>query len=282
MSSASRLPVRRTRLSSRVAYASIAGLCLLAGCAGSPASGYAAAPSSGSPPPPGESAGSSDASAAQPVVAAADRSSDDRALDARRRPSQMLQFIGVGPADRVADLGAGAGYTTELLARAVGPSGVVYSQNAPQALNAFVREAWQERLQAPLNSNVVRMEREYEAPFAAAAKDLDCVTLLFSYHDVVAHNGDRAALNRAVYAALKPGGTYVVGDHSGPAGSGVKDGRELHRIDEGMVRREVEAAGFVFVEGADFLRDENDHSTKPSPDLAFETSRFIHKYKKPE
>jgi predicted methyltransferase len=251
--------------------------CLLAGCAGSPASGVAAAPITGAPAPT-----PSAPSAAQTVVAAGDRSSDDRALDTRRRPSQMLEFIGVGPADRVADLGAGAGYTTELLARAVGPSGVVYSQNTPQALNSFVRESWQERLQRPVNKNVVRMDREYEAPFTPEAKDLDCVTLLFSYHDVVAHNGDRAALNRAVYAALKPGGIYVIADHSAPPGAGVEAGRELHRIDEAMVRREVEAAGFVFVEGADFLRNENDDPTKPSPALGFETSRFIHKYKKPE
>jgi predicted methyltransferase len=194
----------------------------------------------------------------------------------------MLEFIGVGPADRVADLGAGAGYTTELLARAVGPSGVVYAQNDPRTLDSFVREAWQERLQRPVNANVVRMDREYEAPFAPEAKDLDCVTLLFSYHDVVAHNGDRAKLNRAVYAALKPGGTYVIADHSAPAGAGVETGRELHRIDEAIVRREVEAAGFVFVEAADFLKDANDDPTKPSPDVGFKTSRFIHRYKKPQ
>jgi len=262
-------------------FASLVALCLLGSCASSPAPRGAAAPTLAAPEPTGN-AGAEPAGAALAVVSASDRSGGDRALDARRQPSQMLMFIGVGPADRVADLGAGAGYTTELLARAVGPSGVVYSQNDTRALDSFVLEAWQERLQQPINKNVVRMARAYDAPFAAEAKDLDCVTLLFSYHEIVAHNGDRAKLNRAVYVALKPGGIYVIADHSAAAAVAIGAGRELHRIDESVVRREVEAAGFVFVEGADFLKDVNDDPTKPSPDVGFQTNRFIHKYRKPE
>src|SRR3954468_16869784 len=65
------------------------------------------------------------------IVASPDRSDADRANDRRRKPELMLAFIGVRPGMVAMDLSSGGGYTTELLARAVGPSGKVYGQSAP-------------------------------------------------------------------------------------------------------------------------------------------------------
>ncbi len=97
-------------------------------------------------------------------IAAADRTEADRALDAGRHPAEVLAFFRVTHGQRVADLFAGGGYTTELLARAVGPSGAVYSQNNAFVLDRFARAPWAERLSRPVNARVVRVERELDSP----------------------------------------------------------------------------------------------------------------------
>jgi predicted methyltransferase len=219
--------------------------------------------------------------AARAIIEAPDRTPEDREADARRQPEQLLQFIGVTPGERVADLGAGSGYTTELLARSVGPAGTVYAQNDKLTVDKFVREAWPARLAREANRNVVRMDREFDAPFSAAARELDLVTLLFAYHDAVAHHVDRGKLNAAVFQALKPGGRYVVADHRAAPGSGLEAASALHRIDEKIVRDEIEAAGFEFVESADFMRDSSDDASEPSFQRGFRTDRFILKFVKP-
>jgi predicted methyltransferase len=251
-----------------------------AGCASS-ASAPPSTPSSGA-----ETSVAAPVHGARPdyevLVAAADRTPEDREADARRRPLQLLEFIGLAQGQRVADLGAGSGYTTELLARAVGPSGVVYAQNNRLALDKYVGSSWPQRLERQSARNVVRMDREFEAPFTAEARDLDVVTLLFSYHDVVAANEDRAKLNAAVFQALKPGGFFVIADHEAPPGTGLSAAARLHRIEQKVVREEVEAAGFTFVEAGEFLRDPSDDGTQASFARGFVTDRFILKFKKPE
>ena len=66
------------------------------------------------------------------IVASPDRSAADRTNDQRRKPEQLLVFIGTRPGMTALDLSAGGGYTTELLARAIGPSGAVYGQSRPR------------------------------------------------------------------------------------------------------------------------------------------------------
>jgi predicted methyltransferase len=218
----------------------------------------------------------------QAIVDAPDRTPEDREADVRRHPLQLLEFIGVSRGQRVADLGAGSGYTTELLARAVGPSGVVYAQNNRTALDKYVSESWPKRLEREATRNVVRMDREFDSPFAPEAQGLQLVTLLFSYHDVIAANEDRTKLNRAVFDALEPGGLFVIADHQAAPGTGVEAASSLHRIDQKIVRTEVEAVGFVFVESGDFLGDPSDDGKEPSFARGFKTDRFVLKFKKPE
>lgn len=184
------------------------------------------------------------AAAAQAIVAAPDRTEADRALDAGRHPAEFLEFVGVRPGMKVAELMAGGGYTTELLARAVGPTGVVYGQNPKFILEKFAEKPWSERLARPVNHNVVRVDREFNDPLPPEATGLDAVVSNAIYHDTVWLGADRAKLNAAVFRALKPGGVYVVIDSSAKAGTGVNDVQTLHRIDEQTVRSEVLAAGF--------------------------------------
>jgi predicted methyltransferase len=220
------------------------------------------------------------------AVSAADRSEADRALDAGRKPDQMLAFFGILPGKRVADLGAGGGYTTELLARAVAPGGKVYGQNSRFILERFAEKPWSERLAKPVMANVVRVNREFDDPLPADAKDLDAVVMVLFYHDAVWLKVDRDKMNRAVFAALKPGGVYGIVDHASNGGSGVAVAETLHRIEEKTLRDEVEKAGFVLDAEASFLRNPADtRDWNASPRTAGErrgtSDRFVLRFKKP-
>lgn len=214
------------------------------------------------------------------VVEAEDRTDKDRDMDGRRHPAELLSFIGVQPGWRVADLGTGAGYTLELLNRAVGPDGQVYGQNNAHVLKNFVSESWPARLARPINANTVRLDREFADVLPDDVKDLDAVTFIFSYHDVVAAGGDRAQLNREIYDALKPGGVYVIADHHAPEGSGLEAASTLHRLERDIVVQEVTDAGFVLVEEGQFLRDPTDDLQAVSYKVGFRTDRYVLKFQK--
>ncbi|MDD9966565.1 MAG: methyltransferase domain-containing protein [Myxococcales bacterium] len=232
------------------------------------------------PAPPAPPSGTGAELAAQ-VVAAPDRSEADRGKDALRHPQELLTFLELAPGMRIADLGAGSGYTTELLARSVGPQGRVYGQNIKYVLEKFVKESWPARLEKPVMANVVRVDSELDKPLPEEAKDLDRVTMIFFYHDAVGQQVDMKAMNAAIYAALKPGGLFVIADHSARAGSGTSDTKELHRIDPEAVKSQLVEAGFEFVESADFLRDSADTLDWKVYERGFKTDRFVLKFRRP-
>ena len=159
---------------------------------------------------------------------------------------------------RVAELGAGGGYTTELLARAVGPTGTVYAQNNRLILDRFAEKPWSARLTRPVMGNVVRVDREFEDPFPPDARNLDAVVIILLYHDLFWMGADRERMNRQVFEHLRPGGLYIIVDHSARPGSGSSEVQTLHRIEERVVRDEVERAGFKLARTADFLRNPAD------------------------
>jgi predicted methyltransferase len=107
------------------------------------------------------------------------------------------------------------------------------------------------------------------------------VTLMFNYHDLGFLQIDRAAMNKAVFKALKPGGTYVIADHSGRPGTGISESGTLHRIEEAFLRKEVEAAGFKLVAEGNFLRNPNDPRDKNTPDPPMPKDEFFLKFVKP-
>lgn len=207
------------------------------------------------------------------IVASPDRSGSDRTNDVRRNPAEMLAFIGVQEGWTVLDVSAAGGYTTELLARAVGPKGRVYGQRPRPDPRLRLEE------RAKTVTNIVPVERPFNdpAPPEAASNALDLVTLMFNYHDFA--NVDRAAMNRAIFNALKPGGIYVIADHSGRPGTGMSEYNTLHRIEESFLRKEVEAAGFQFAGEAPFLRHPNDPRDQENP--PFPKDEFVLKYRKP-
>jgi predicted methyltransferase len=223
------------------------------------------------------------------AVDAEDRTAADRALDAGRKPDLTLAFFGIRPGMKVAEIGAGLGYTSELLARVVGPSGKVYAQNSPMILEKFANGPWSERLATPALTtlgNVVRVDREFDAPFPPEAKYLDAVLDVLFYHDTVWIGVDRAKMNREVFAALRPGGVYGIVDHSALPGSGLSGVQTVHRIEEKALREEIEQAGFRLVAQASFLknpqdtRDWND-SPKEAGERRGSSDRFVLKFEKP-
>ena len=215
------------------------------------------------------------------VVASPDRSEADRKTDERRRPEMMLAFAGVKPGMKVLEIGAGSGYSAELLARCVGPQGVVYAQNTPDAIARFIKTRFDERAAKPVMGNVVKLVRNFDDPVPADVRNLDLATMLYEYHDTPAAGVDRAKMNRRIFDALKPGGHFVVADHAAKAGADVSVGKTLHRIDEALVRQEVEAAGFKFVAAADFLRNPDDTREATSSRATFRVDAFLLKFVKP-
>jgi len=214
------------------------------------------------------------------LIAATDRSDADRQADQRRDPLPLLQFIGAGPGMKVLDMGAGGGYSTELMARAVAPNGKVWGQFPADGFQRAI-DNFNARLKTPAMSTAAADFRPFDDPIPPDVSNLDLITFLFYYHDTTYMNVDRTAMDRKMFAALKPGGYLVIADHAAAAGADVAVGKSLHRIDEAIVRKELEAAGFKLVAEGDFWRvpgDTRDFSSNrpPSP-----VDSFVLKFQKP-
>jgi len=209
------------------------------------------------------------------IIASPLRTDQDRRMDAARHPAEFLPFTEARPGMKVLDVSAGAGYTSQLLALAVAPDGTVWAQT-PRPGPALAK-----RLADHPQANLVMVERPFDDPVPGDAPQLDLVTIVLNYHDITYLPVDRAKMNQRLYAALKPGGHLVVIDHSGRAGTGTAEGRTLHRIDEAVVRNEVQQAGFVLEAESDFLRNPADPRDAPSGNSKIPTDKFALRFVKP-
>ena len=215
------------------------------------------------------------------IVAAPDRSDADRQTDVRRQPAKMLAFTGVKDGMKVLDMEANAGYSTELLARAVGPSGVVYAQDTQAIIDRFVKDKFDNRAKSEAMKNVVHVIRDFDDPIPPEASNLDMITFFFAYHDVTYMPVDRAKMNAKMFAALKPGGYLIIADHSAKPGEGISVANTLHRIEETTLKQEIEAAGFKLVAEGDFLRHPEDPRDAKVFRPAVPVDEFVLKYQKP-
>ena len=225
------------------------------------------------------------------IVASPDRSAADRTNDVRRKPVELLTFIGVRPGMTALDVSAGGGYTSELLARAAGPTGHVYGQSPPprpdasgvtpaRSRSATLIDA---RAKNPAVASLVAVAMPFNNPVPPelASRSVDVVTLFFNYHDFGSMGVDRAAMNRAIFAALKPGGVYVIADHAGRPGTGISESATLHRVEETFVVQEVEAAGFRLAARGDFLRNPGDPRDREEPVPPQPKDEFVLKFVRP-
>jgi predicted methyltransferase len=212
-----------------------------------------------------------------------DRPAADKALDAGRKPDQIMAFYRIKPGMTVADVFAGGGYMTELFSRIVGSSGKVYSQNGPfPEKYKKIGDLWNERLKEPALKNVVAVSKPLDAPdlLPVAPGSLDAVIIHLNYHDMVGFKLNRENVNAAVFKALKPGGIYGIVDHSAKSGTGDTETTTLHRIDEDFLIKDVEKAGFKLTGASAALRHPEDDRTWNVFQHRGETDRFMLKFVK--
>jgi predicted methyltransferase len=216
------------------------------------------------------------------AVADAARPTDQRQLDALRKPADTIAFAGVRPGMTIGEFYPGGGYFTRMLSDVVGPAGHVYGlENA----------GWKDAVKA---NDALIAERKWKnvtmdsQPFGTVSfpKPLDLAWVTQNYHDLkIAEYGtvDTVAFDKAVYKALKPGGVYFILDHQGPASLTNADIAKMHRINRDVVVKEVTSAGFKLVGEGNFLRRPGDDHTKSIFDKSIQghTDQYALKFVKP-
>lgn len=213
------------------------------------------------------------------------RSTADLSRDLTSKPAEVLQLVPLQPGNTVLDLFGGDGYYSELAAQLVGPSGKVLLHNN-QAYLKYVGETLPKRLQGGRLPNVVRYDRE-AGQLELAAESLDAVLFVMGYHDFYHKSAEweisRDSVLHQLKTALKPGGYLLVIDHQAKAGSGHSAAQDLHRIEQQLVMQELSAAGFVFKEQSDVLRNAADDHSKAvfDPAIRGKTDRFTLLFRKP-
>lgn len=208
------------------------------------------------------------------ILANPERPANERALDVVRKPEEMLKFYGVKPGDKVADLVSSRGYYTAILSQVVGEKGVVHSAHPT------FRDETRERFKNPLYANVKLLEGGMGTVALPGDGSLDFVLINLDYHEV--DSADRAAMNKKVFAALKPGGVYGVVDHSAQDGAGDQFRKSLHRIEKTLVIKEVTAAGFVLAKEGEMLRNPGDPRAESVFKDRGKSDRFVLRFEKPK
>jgi predicted methyltransferase len=214
------------------------------------------------------------------AVADPARPADQKALDAVRKPAEVVAFAGVRPGMTVAELGSGGGYYTRILAKVVGPKGKVLAiVTKAQAARPGALDGLNAIVAANPNVQIVQVD---SLPTMTLPEKVDMVWTTENYHDF--HNGAGAnipGLDKAVYDALKPGGIFYVEDHSAAVGAGAEATSKLHRMDEALAKSELTAAGFKLDAESDILHNAADPRTGRNNEPArFASDRFMLRMKK--
>lgn len=220
------------------------------------------------------------------------RPAADREADANRKPGELLAFAQIDSGEVVGDYIMGGGYMTRLLAVATGASGKVYAFQ-PNEFIAF-RPAYAEEQEAAVRAYANEQGEEVRVfalrgPIAAPPfpEPLDTIITVMNLHDLYISampEGTAATAIKALYDALKPGGTLVVVDHRAAEGAGVAAADSLHRMDEAVARAALTEAGFVFEAESDLYSRPEDPRTANVFDEAIrgKTDQFAWRLRKPE
>jgi predicted methyltransferase len=216
------------------------------------------------------------------AVANPNRPQADTDRDAARKPGEVLAFAGVKPGENVLELIPGGGYFTRILSGAVGPAGHV-TELVPLRGGADMKASTNGVAADPHFPNV--SEGAFSPDAIAKAGPVDLVWTSQNYHDLhlTVLKLDVVALDKQIFAALKPGGVFFIEDHAAKAGTGATAPDALHRIDEDFVKQEVESVGFKLVGESNILRNPaDDHSLRVfDPAIRGHTDQFLLKFRKP-
>jgi predicted methyltransferase len=217
------------------------------------------------------------------AVADAGRPAADTQRDANRKPAEIRAFSEVKPGDKVFELLPGGGYFTRLFSKAVGSGGHVYAV-APTVNPETGKPVPPMALASdPAYGNISQVPMSLAG--VKAPEPVDIIFTAQNYHDLhlARFKLDVVGFDKQLFAALKPGGLLVIEDHAAEAGSGLRDPDKLHRIDEAVVKQEVEAAGFQLVAESDVLHNPADPRTALvfDPAIRGHTDQFVLKFRKP-
>lgn len=230
--------------------------------------------------------------AAPAAVAAAvvkpGRPASDVALDAGRRPTEVLSFLGLRTGDRALDVMAGSGYYAELMARAVGPTGRVIAYEPTVFYSGErARKTWAE--QKARNANLAVLV-QMPSDIALAPNSLDFTMMHLTYHDFYWESEkfkfprtDPSAFLAKLFIATRKGGIVGVVDHAAAPGNTRDTADKLHRIDPATVKADFAAAGFVLDGESTVLHVPEDDRSKLVFDAALrrKTDRFVFRFRKP-
>jgi predicted methyltransferase len=219
------------------------------------------------------------------AIADVSRPTADRNFDVHRKPAELLHFSGLRPDDRVADLMPGRGYLTRIFSGVVGERGRVFSiyptlfADAKPENVAAMKTLVGEPHYANTSLSIQTIEN------IAPDEPVDCAWISLNYHDIYGRAGETTAaqLTARVFAALKPGGTFIVIDHAAKSGRGGRDANTLHRIEAATIIQQAEAAGFALEDRSDLLANLDDNHTEPvfTAELSGNTDKFVLKFRKP-
>ena len=224
---------------------------------------------------PGDKPPTSENALYERVIANPIRTAEDRQADPGRHPMDFLTLTSVGPGMKVLDVAAGGGYTTQLLALAVGDQGTVWAQADK------LRPGLVHRLELHPQKNIITVSRPYDDPVPEGVSGLDLVTIIMNYHDLAYQPVDRNLMNQRLFKALKPGGHLVLIDHAAKTGTGTHDSKTLHRIDESVVRDELLHAGFMLETESRYLRNPGDVRDQPFFRMSEPSDKFALRFVKP-
>ncbi len=271
----------------RMEYKSIAALAatllLGAACERNPSNDQAAVPDAAS-----VMTQSADESVYAMALSHTARSEKDRERDALRKPGEVMQFFGIEPGMTVLDLFSGGGYYSELLSYVVGPEGSV-TAHTNAAYMGFTGDEATTRYAAGRLPNVEVLVAENNALTLPEGK-FDAVMMILAYHDIYYANPedgwpkiDGPALLAELYAGMKPGAILGIVDHVAESGSPPETGGTLHRIDPAIVRADIEAAGFIFEDEPQMLRNPEDDHLKSvfDPAISGHTDQVVMRFRKP-
>lgn len=221
------------------------------------------------------------------ILADPRRPAADLKDDAARKPAEIMEFAQLRPGDTVLELEVGRGWFTEIISRAVGPTGKVITQNPAEF--AYSGPAMKARRDAGGLQNVTDTTSRFD-DLKVADASVDKVVWILGPHEIYFRPnnspglGEEAKTYAEIKRVLKPGGTFIAMDHAANAGAPRTVAQTTHRVDPAIVLAAAQAAGFKLEAKSDIMANPADDRTKGVFDATIRrhTDQFLFRFKKPK